>query len=168
MKVYPRFAAAPYARLFLRTHVRANSVEQHDPSTLTAQRPDPVERGWDSPTQGPKGRSRAERISRKGPASQSWNGSRPALDRAQRARRAGIFKKLFEDSEYNVTPHPDTEAGTTHPTAGPAFSLSEWPHSLLITIHHPLRTTMTISHQHEAKFLNHNDSAIPSAISTPV
>ena len=51
------------------------------------------------PKQGLKGRSRAERISRKRPASQSWNGFRPALDRAQRAGRAGIFKKLSEDSE---------------------------------------------------------------------
>ena len=44
------------------------------------------------------------------------------------------------------------------PTAGLAFSLSQEPHSPLTTIHHPIPTIMTIFHEHEVRFLNHNDS----------
>lgn len=130
----------PHATILTRTLVHLAQSSNMTHSTLTVQHPNPVEGGWDSPTQGPKGRSRAERISRKGPASQSWNGSRSALDRAQRARRAGVFKKLSEDPQNNVTLYPDTgrAPSTSQPAPPSACQKGLTRHSSLFTIHYSL------------------------------
>ena len=53
--------------------------------------------------QGPKGRSRAGMISRKGPVFQSWTEFRSALNRARRAQRAGNFKNPFRSGRSRLT-----------------------------------------------------------------